>query len=50
MTVKAITEEMVPAYSIISITDISELNTKAYYLKHKKTGAKVALMVNDDEN
>lgn len=50
MIFKNITDEMIPAYTIVNTTDISELNTKAYLLKHKKTGAKVALMVNDDNN
>ncbi len=47
---KVITEEMIPAYSIISIEEISELNTTGYLLKHKKTGANVVLMVSDDDN
>lgn len=47
---KVITQEMIPAYTIISTEEINELNTKAYYLKHNKTGANVAILVNDDEN
>lgn len=38
------------AYSLISARTIPELNSDGYILEHKKTGARVFLMSNDDEN
>lgn len=38
------------AYEIIEQRRIEELNSDSCLLKHKKTGAKVALLANDDEN
>ncbi|MBP5281470.1 MAG: insulinase family protein, partial [Lachnospiraceae bacterium] len=40
------------SYELLSEQEISigAFQTKAYVLKHKKTGAKVALLENDDEN
>ena len=37
-------------YETIFEQDIKDLDSKAYLLKHKKTGARVALISNDDEN
>ncbi len=45
MTVEALT-----AYQLMEKRDIPELNSTGYLLKHKKTGARVALLENDDEN
>ncbi len=42
--------EDVKAYEIVEDRRIEELNTRALLLKHKKTGARVALMENEDEN
>lgn len=42
--------EDIPAYSIEQIENIKELNTCAYRLKHRKTGANVAVLINDDDN
>ncbi len=42
--------EEVKAYEILEEKQIAELNTRAYLLRHKKTGARVALMENQDEN
>lgn len=38
------------SYSIIEETEIKDLKSKAKILKHNKTGARVILMENDDEN
>ncbi len=42
--------EDVKAYEIVEDRQIKELNTRALLLRHVKTGAKVVLMENDDEN
>ena len=38
------------AYEIIEQRRIEELNSESFLLRHKKTGARVALLSNDDEN
>ncbi len=38
------------AYQIVEKRKISDLNSDGYILKHKKTGAVVTLLLNDDEN
>lgn len=40
----------IPAYSIEAVENITELNTIGYLLKHKKTGANIVLLSNDDDN
>lgn len=40
----------VSAYEIVIEKDIKDLNSKGYLLKHKKTGARVLILENDDEN
>lgn len=40
----------VTAYEIIEKRFINDLNSEGYILKHKKTGANVTLLLNDDEN
>lgn len=40
----------IPAYSIEAVEEIKELNTVGYLLKHKKTGANIVLLSNDDDN
>ena len=42
--------EELNAYEIVTKQDISDLNSNAVILKHKKTGARIALLQNDDEN
>ncbi len=37
-------------YEIIKEQNIDELNSYAYLLKHKKTGARIVLLSNDDKN
>ena len=40
----------VTTYEILEERQIAELRSKATVLRHKKTGAKVILMENEDEN
>ncbi|MBR5598193.1 MAG: insulinase family protein [Lachnospiraceae bacterium] len=40
----------VTAYEIVEVREIKELRSVATVLRHKKTGAKVILMENEDEN
>ena len=42
--------EELGAYEIIEKKEISDLNSESYILKHRKTGARIALLSNDDEN
>ncbi|MDE7446061.1 MAG: insulinase family protein [Lachnospiraceae bacterium] len=42
--------ENMNAYQIIEKRKISDLNSDGYILKHKKTGAMITLLLNDDEN
>lgn len=42
--------ENIPAYTVISRQRIEELKSDGYLLRHNKTGARVALLSNDDEN
>ncbi|MCM1414312.1 MAG: insulinase family protein [bacterium] len=42
--------EKMEAYTILGRQRIEELRSDGYLLKHKKTGARVALLSNDDEN
>ena len=44
------TIEELQSYELVEKREIAELNSVGYYLKHKKTGAKVCLLSNDDEN
>lgn len=38
------------AYEVVLTEDLLDLKSKGYLLKHKKSGARVLLMENDDEN
>jgi len=42
--------EDVMAYEVVKEEKIEEVNSRAMILKHKKTGARIALMENEDEN
>ncbi|MBQ8592399.1 MAG: insulinase family protein [Lachnospiraceae bacterium] len=44
------TIEELTTYELIEKRDIADLNSVSYVLKHKKTGARIALLSNDDEN
>lgn len=39
-----------PAYELVESRRIDDLNSESFVLRHKKTGARVALLSNDDEN
>lgn len=42
--------EELQAYEVIERRRIDDLNSESYLLKHKKSGARIALLSNDDEN
>ena len=42
--------EDVAAYKVVEKRKINDLNSMSYLLEHKKTGARVALISNDDNN
>lgn len=42
--------EELQAYQIVEKREIKDLNAMSYLLEHKKTGARIALLSNDDEN
>lgn len=44
------TVEELQAYELIDKHAIADLNSVGYYLRHKKTGARVCLLSNDDNN
>ncbi len=47
---KTIDIDRLSAYELIDKQEIADLNSEGYLLKHKKTGARVVLMNNDDDN
>lgn len=44
------TIENLTSYEVIEKRTLEDLNSQGYLLKHKKTGAKIALISNDDDN
>ena len=42
--------EELTAYEVIEKRQINDIKSKGYLMRHKKTGAKVVLLENDDEN
>lgn len=42
--------EQLQAYTVLMQCNIKEINSQGYLLKHNKTGARVALLSNDDDN
>ena len=42
--------ETLDAYEIVEKRQIDDLNSMSYLLRHKKTGARIALLSNEDEN
>ena len=42
--------EGIPAYELIMEQEISDIHSKGYLLKHKKSGARVMVLENDDNN
>ena len=42
--------EELTAYEVLEKREISDIGSMSYLLRHKKTGARIALLSNDDEN
>ena len=42
--------EALQAYEVVAKRRIEDLNSESYILRHRKTGARIALLSNDDEN
>lgn len=40
----------IEAYELVKKEEIEELNSTGYVLRHKKSGARVAVLINDDKN
>ena len=38
------------AYEVVKEEDLTDIHSKGWLLRHKKTGARVMLIENDDEN
>ena len=43
-------KENVPAYELVSCQDIPDIHSKGSLWRHKKSGARVMVLENDDEN
>lgn len=43
-------KEKIPAYELVMEEELGDVRSKGYLLRHKKSGARVMLMENDDEN
>ena len=41
---------IVPAYELVEERELKDISSKGYILKHKKSGARVCVIRNDDEN
>ena len=44
------TIEAMSAYEIIEKSNLEDLKSEGYLLKHKKSGARIALISNEDDN
>ena len=42
--------ERLEAYEFVKEQELNDINSKGYLLRHKKSGARIALISNDDEN
>lgn len=42
--------ENIPAYEIVTQENLTDIHSTGYMLRHKKTGARLILIENDDEN
>ena len=50
-SVKHISEVKIPAeYELVSVTELKDMKSLGIYLRHKKSGARVALIPNEDDN
>ena len=43
-------KENIPAYEIVKQENLTDIHSVGYLLRHKKTGARLVLVENDDEN
>jgi len=50
LEVIAMKMEQIPAYELVTKQDIPDIHSMGYLLKHKKSGARVMVLENDDEN
>ncbi len=50
MVERKINLDKIQSYEFVKREEIEELNTTGYLLKHKKSGARVVLMMNEDKN
>ena len=42
--------ENIPAYEVVKQENLTDIHSTGYLLRHKKTGARLILIENDDEN
>ena len=42
--------ELLKAYDVVQEKDLTDMQSKGYLLRHKKSGARIAVVSNDDEN
>ena len=43
-------KENLTAYEVVTEEELTDIHSKGWLLRHKKTGARVMLIENDDEN
>ena len=43
-------KENIPAYEIVKQEKLTDIHSTGYLVRHKKTGARLVLIENDDEN
>ena len=43
-------KENIPAYEIVKQENLTDIHSTGYLVRHKKTGARLVLIENDDEN
>ena len=50
MSIFKLSEECLAVYDIIKAEELKDINSEGYLLKHKKSGARISLIKNDDNN
>lgn len=50
MSIKPLNMDNLSAYELIEKKEIADINSTTFFCRHKKTGAKIALIQNDDDN
>ena len=43
-------KENIPAYEVLKQENLTDIHSTGYLVRHKKTGARLVLIENDDEN